>query len=261
MSGEHIINRIWTVPKPRKGAGKRMYDLPSGPAPSDRARVGTNGEIPPPTIKISESPYQQLQPEYDDIQVGFPDKPGNIHYSIELGGHSTEPISSFRVSPSPQIRRIAPSTTLNIPIYRNPKGFLFRLDSFNWIPYSLQGEQDVRVRLTVASQDVTGSGRIDSSTTLEPFDDPTFTELTRVVSESVVPSNAITSATGLGFPDNAVADNRRAFYIISKEQSIFFIVSNQSAVYTHGFSVSLSGWLYPESIMSDLTRRNLTGAT
>jgi len=181
---------------------------------------------------IPENPYDLIPKEIRNSQIGL----GKIRHK-----------STKEVAPSPQIRTISPNSFINIPIYLVPSDMLVRINEYNWETFSQQADQDLIIRLFVGNDSVFRSGKIDTPETEPPFSSVLPVQETRIGPTPGIPLDTISSATGVGFPDNYpnILDVSIRFGMAYEKELIFFYVENQSAVFDHAIKLNLRGISFP----------------
>ena len=141
---------------------------------------------------------------------------------------------------SPQVRKILPGTSLSIPIYVVPRDNHFTIDWYTWETFTCQGDQDLRVSVLIGNDKISLSGKVESASPTPPFDMGLVSEA-RPVGLVGIPPSSISSAAGVGYPDNYWITAHGVYGVALPGESIYFFVENQSLVYNHGIRVFLRG--------------------
>lgn len=170
-------------------------------------------------------------------------------FNVSLGGISEENFDSVAVNPSIQ-QRLIPlgATSFWLPIYKVPQDYVLIIKDVNWYLTSLQAEQDLRVTLVRGKNDlILKSGKRDDTTgrTRPPFNEILLVIETRVFATPGLQLDSISSATGVGVPDNFNLNFERFHAIVFEDTVISWKIDNQSALYSHAFQASLYGWIFP----------------
>jgi len=190
----------------------------------------------------------RLASTFEDLSTLRPDNPyallPNYIQNIEIPyGRGDKQVREVNLSP--QVRKIPPSSNLYIPIVVVPRNTIFELTDYSWEYFTCQGAQDIIVRLFLGDDSVFQSGKVDSVATVPPFDDPVLVTETRTTGIVGVPPSTISSTSGIGFPDNYWVYESGNAGMAREQETVYFLVSNQSSVYNHGLRIYIRGIAYP----------------
>ena len=152
---------------------------------------------------------------------------------------------SFRISPQ---QRLVPSSDKHLIPIVLPQSIMFlSIEELSILMFSGQAEQDINATLRIGGQKILWqSGLFTTTGNNNISEQPRHTSITRALSSTGCPYNALSSADSSGIPDNFDSIFSGTKYNVSGSEIVYFEIKNQSAIYAHPVRVNLCGLFYVE---------------